>query len=337
MRLIEELETISNKYNRALNFPAKVIVSLALWFNILNICYAQGPVFTSNSEVMLMSNPGFAGVNDQMNTYGIHKNQWFGLFQTTAVGFDTKVNLFNKEHGVGLTIFQDKYDLVEDLWINFIYSYRHSLWNGTISYGAQVGFDNRIWTGGINDSSLISDYYTSTSEFENLKDEVNSFKFDMGFGAFYKDDKMYFGASVAHLFQPEMPVTEDESMYLYTPRSFYAMAGYTIVPLRKSDIEIKPSIFFRTHGTIIQTEVLADVWYKKQFKGGLGYRLQESIFFTAGWKMKNGLYVGAAYDVVTSHIALGQVGYGSLEFLVRYSFDIEFNKRDFKYKSIRLL
>lgn len=71
--------------------------------------------------------------------------------------------------------------------------------------------------------------------------------------------------------------------------------------------------------------------------GGIGYRLQESIFFLAGWQMKNGLFVGTAYDMLVNKMVMEQVGYGSLELFVRYRFNIEVEKRDFKYKSIRIL
>ncbi len=275
-----------------------------------------------------------------MNTYGIHKNQYFGIFQTTAVGFDTRVKLFDKEHGVGVTIFQDKYDMVDDLFINFIYSYRHSIWNGTLSYGVQMGFNNMTWTGQLDSafSSSESDYATGYgSELERYSQEVNSFKFDMGVGAFYKDDRLYLGASLAHLFRPEMPITEEEDVYLFLQRTLYLTAGYTIVPVRRSDIEVKPSIFFKTDGNIFQADLVGDVWYKKTFKGGVGYRFRESIFLMAGWQMKNGMYFGTAYDIVVNNIAMGQPGYGSLEIMFKYSFDIDLEKRDFKYKSIRIL
>lgn len=307
-------------------------------FNIFLSSYAQEAQFTSNAENMLLSNPAYAGTNAQMNTYGIHKNQYFGIFQTTALGFDTRVKMFKKDHGVGMTIFQDKNDMIEDLIINFIYSYRHSVWNGTIGYGVQFGFNNMTWLGSLNDSSLTSKYGQEySSEIQRYATEVKSFKFDIGLGGYYQDDKLYLGASLSHLNRPEMSITNTEDAYLYLPRTLSLSAGYTISPIKRPDFEIKPSVFFKMIGNNFQTDFVTDIWYLKRFKGGIGFRLQESIFFLAGWQMKNGMYLGTAYDVVTNHIALGQPGYGSLEFLFRYSFNIEFAKRDFKYKSIRIL
>lgn len=306
---------------------------------LIQVCYSQDAQFTSNSENMLLVNPAYAGTNNQMNTYAIHKNQYFGIFQTTALGFDTRVNLFGKEHGVGLTIFQDGYDMMESTNVNLMYSFRQDVWNGTMSYGVQIGFNNSTWTGNLNVDTLKSDYGQSISaEYsDRFGNEVTGFKFDMGLGAYYSDDRMYLGASLSHLFKPELPVTEEEDVYLFLQRTLSLTAGYTIIPIRYSDIEIKPSILFKTDGNTFQTDLSSNVWYKKQFMGGLGYRLQESIFFLAGWQMKNGLFVGAAYDMVINKLALGSPGYGSLELFIRYRFNIEIEKRDFKYKSIRIL
>ncbi len=311
---------------------------VGLMLSVIPLCYSQDGQFTSNSENMLLINPAYAGNNDQMNAYAIHKNQYFGIFQTTALGFDTRVNLFGKEQGVGITIFQDAYDMLESVHVNLLYSYKHDFWNGILSYGVQAGFNNSTWTGNLNDSVLVSDYGVNYSaEIERYRQEVSGFKFDMGFGVFYSDERMYLGASLSHMFRPELPVTEDEIAYLFLQRTLSLTAGYTLIPVRHSDYEIKPSMLVKTDGITFQAEAGANVWYKKQFMGGMGYRLQESLFFLAGWQMKNGLFVGTAYDLLVNKMAAGQAGYGSLELFVRYRFNIEVEKRDFKYKSIRIL
>lgn len=329
----------NNIYKRSVHNLRPIVLWVGLIVSFTRICFAQDAQFTSNSENMLFVNPAYAGNSDQMNAYAIHKNQYFGIFQTTSLGYDTKVKLFGKEQGMGITIFQDRYDMMENVNVNFMYAYKHDVWNGTISYGAQFGFNNSTWTGSLNDSVLVSDYGENYAA--EIKDrygnEVSDFKFDMGVGAFYSDDRLYLGASLSHIFKPELSVTEDETAYLFLQRTLSLTAGYTLIPVRHPEYEIKPSILFKTDGITFQTDLGANVWYKKQFMGGAGYRLQESIFFLAGWKMKNGLFVGTAYDMLVNKMALGSAGYGSLELFVKYSFSIEVEKRDFKYKSIRIL
>ena len=155
--------------------------------------------------------------------------------------------------------------------------------------------------------------------------------FDIGFGLYLNATNYYFGASVTHLNQALIEFSDLASTYL--PRHYYLMGGYNI-KLPDPLFELRPSFLFKTDAASWQIDLNANVVYNERFWGGLSYRLQDAVSLLMGAEMINGLKVGYSFDLTTS--ALGRYGYGSHEFFVSYSIDLEKN-RTRKYKSIRYL
>jgi hypothetical protein len=111
--------------------------------------------------------------------------------------------------------------------------------------------------------------------------------------------------------------------------------GYNHQLIDNPKYELKPSVYFKTDGIIVQTDINCNVWYNKMYYGGLSYRLQEGFVVLAGINLKNGLNIGYAFDLTTSRMKYGT--YGSQEVYVSYKFDIDMNKQRSKHKSVRFL
>ena len=75
--------------------------------------------------------------------------------------------------------------------------------------------------------------------------------------------------------------------------------------------------------------------YKQRFRGGLGMRLQDAVIVMLGMDIISGLSIGYAYELPTSKIIMGSSG--SHELYLSYGFNILRQKKNSKYKSIRIL
>ena len=175
-----------------------------------------------------------------------------------------------------------------------------------------------------------------TVDESGLNQTATDTKFDVGFGAFFEHDKFYAGVSLNRVTRPELDISSGEGdKYFYFNRVFYATAGYNYTLRNYPKYELKPSIFYKTDGVISQADFNCNVWYDKDYYGGLSYRIQEGFIILGGINLQTGLNLGIAGDLTTSRMRYGT--WGSYEIYAAYSFDIDMNKQKSKHKSVRFL
>ena len=75
--------------------------------------------------------------------------------------------------------------------------------------------------------------------------------------------------------------------------------------------------------------------YNEKFYGGVAYKPIDAISFLAGVSLPSGIEVAVSYDLTTSSII--NYSHGSFEFMVGYSFSLDKDKDNRKYKSVRFL
>lgn len=300
------------------------------------------PQFSSNMFNLLSSNPAVAGRSEQINAFGLTRQQWVGFSnnpQTSVFNVDASLKIFKQESGLGVSFINDNLGLFNNLSINFIYSYRKRIWDGVLSAGTNAGIINLTWSGDIyipeeaNEVEYIGLIESSSS---NLTQEFTDTKFDLGLGAFFDHEKFYAGISLNRITRPELELSSNnKNIYFFFNRVFYFTAGYNHELVDNPKYEIKPSFYFKSDGIVLQTDLNCNVWYDKKYYGGISYRLQDGFVFLAGIKLKNGLNIGYAFDLTTSRMAYGT--YGSQEVYVSYSFALDMNKQKNKHKSVRFL
>lgn len=343
MQKINEKKIITGFGNRAEHTVGKKLSVLFVFLLTHFLSMAQmDPQYSSNMFNLLATNPAAAGRSGQMQAFGLTRQQWVGFRnnpQTSVFNFDANLKLFKQESGVGLSIIDDNLGLFNNLSINFIYSYRKRIWNGVLGAGINTGFINLTWSGEIYipEDAKESDYISLIeSSSTSLNQEFTDTKFDFGLGAFFDHDKFYAGVSLSRISRPELELSSrDKSIYFFFNRVFYATMGYNHQLIDNPKYELKPSVYFKTDGIIVQTDINCNVWYNKMYYGGLSYRLQEGFVVLAGINLKNGLNIGYAFDLTTSRMKYGT--YGSQEVYVSYKFDIDMNKQRSKHKSVRFL
>ena len=295
------------------------------------------PQFSQNMFNQLATNPGFAGSSGMVNLSAINRQQWVGFEgapKTTVFGADAAVRLFKQESGVGMIFGNDVIGPFKNLYANFSYAYRIDILEGSLGIGLSLGFLSQTLDGTTLDplSGGNGDTYHSKDDPAIPQSEVSGTAFDMGFGAFYDNTKYYVGFSVNHLNKPS-PNLDDE-FHTYVKQTFFFTGGIRY-KMKKHPVVLVPSLYLKTDFAGLQVDFNANAIIKDKYWGGITYRLQDAIVLLAGMELLNGLKIGYSYDITLSKLA--NYSSGTHEIMIGYSFELNFEKRTKRYKSVRYL
>ena len=152
--------------------------------------------------------------------------------------------------------------------------------------------------------------------------------FDLGAGLFYKSDKVFLGLSSTHINQPTI---ESSSELMSMARHYYLNAGYNHE--LNPQMILMPSIFMKSDGVSSSMDISTLIEYNKRFWGGVTVRPSESVIALLGMHLNESLRFGVAYDVPISEVSHA----GSMEFMIGYSFKVDYSKVVKGFKNPRLL
>ncbi len=317
-------------FNKSMN---RIFVFFLL-FCIASMARGQyDPQFSQNMFNKLNGNPGYAGTSGQANVVLANRQQWTGFEGapvTTVLGADAALTVLGRKAGIGLQVMNDKIGFFDNLNIQFSFSRLYFVGEGELGIGVSAGIINQAFDG-TNVFIPESDYHDQVDEAVGSS-EVNGTTADMGLGAFYNGSGWYAGLSVQHLFEPEPNF--NDAFNVFIPRTFFATAGYTY-SFWERPIEVQPSFYLKQSMGSWQLDMNMNVRFRKKYWGGLSYRYQDAIVVLAGIELASGLRAGYSYDLTTSKLA--KVSNGSHEIVLGYSFDMNFIKREKRYKSVRFL
>lgn len=302
--------------------------------------YAQFDAqFSQYMENQAATNPGSIAENDMLNLFGVYRMQWAGFKNAPEDMFfsvNTPVSIADTKHGIGLAFSRESIGLFINQSVLLQYSYKLKLFDGVLGLGLNLGIINQTFdkseadlTGNAGALADGDDYHSQDDVLINATEDVDN-AFDVGFGCFFSNKKMYVGLSVLHLTAPKTDF--GESSIFYVPRIYYLTGGYNI-SLPNTFYTLKPSTQIRTDFSSFQIELTALLEYNKKIQGGISYRLQDAFVFMIGINLFSGLYAGYSYDLPYSKMIRSG---GSHEISLRYSFKPEFAKKN-KYKSERIL
>lgn len=281
-------------------------------------------------------NPAYAGINDVVCLNATARNQWLGIKgapNTIAFDGNAPIKPFGINSGVGLSFAQENIGFNKDITINLAYSYKIDLRKGKLGLGFNVGIYNPTLK--VDGQWLPPQEGTATQDISIPATNAAAFVFDMGLGAYYKSDDVYFGFSVAHLLQPRIKyagMNSDQASQLV--QHYNLLAGYRFV-LPNPMFEVRPSTYITSDGKLVSLTLNTNVVYNKNFWGGVSVRPGDGIIALMGFELFNGLKLGLSYDFITTSLA----GYnsGSVEFTLGYCFNLKVEKTPQKYKSVRFL
>jgi type IX secretion system PorP/SprF family membrane protein len=280
-------------------------------------------------------NPGFAGSENAISGIILNRYQWSGFEgapKTLVFSVEGAAKVFGQSSGLGINIVSDELGFEKNTWVNAIYSYKMPIKFGILGIGLSAGFFNKSINGEWEIPESDIGMYTPASSDPGIpQQEVSQMAFDIGLGLYLKGTNYFAGASVTHLNQASILFDGEASTYL--TRHYYLSGGYNI-KLPNPLFELRPSLLFKTDLRSWQADLNTTVVFNDRFWGGITYRFDDAISLLMGAEMFNGLIFGYSFDITTS--AIGRYGYGSHEFFLSYSLNLEKN-RTRKYKSIRYL
>jgi type IX secretion system PorP/SprF family membrane protein len=282
----------------------------------------QVPQFSQNMFNKLANNPGSAGSSGNINAIVLHRSQWMGFDgapTTLNLSVDAPFEVLNG--GLGLNIVSDAIAEYSNLGVQLSYAYRTDLGDGQLGIGASAG----MFQSGLNGVKLIP---AETGDISIPDGAVSGSAMDFGGGVYYNTQDVYIGLSTLHITEPSIEKTDGGIINL--SRHYFLLAGYyhEINPL----LSLNPSIYLKSDGTTSQLDVNTNILYNNKIWGGVSYRLDEGIVLLTGMNINDDLKFGLAYDVV-----LNQIKNNSIEFMLGYSFKVDYDRPIKSYENPRYL
>lgn len=300
---------------------------------VLSVCFVQAsaqydPTFSHYYDLETSFNPASAGKQSLLNVSVAYAMAMAGFErnpQTAYISADMPFYALRSYHGAGVYFMNDKIGLFSHQRLSLQYAYKHKLFGGMLSVGAQFGF-------------LSEDFDASKLDVEDASDPAfasgTGNSFDLGAGFYYNTRSWYAGFSVQHLTSPLIEIGDKNE--LQVDRTYYLTGGCNIT-LHNPFLTIKPSVLARTDGVAYRVDVTGRVEYHndgKKLFGGVAYSPANSVTFLVGGTF-HGIVLGYSYELYTSALSPGN---GSHELYIGYQHNINLVKKGKNlHKSVRIL
>jgi len=299
----------------------------------------QDPMFTKYIFNSLIFNPAYAGSREHLSLNVIHRQQWIGLEGAPVTQSLTAHSpLRNQRAAVGFSLVNDQAGATGTATLNASYAYRFPLGDGLkLAIGLQGGAGN--WRGDWTKLSLENPVDVA---FQN---NLNRWLPNFGTGVYLSSTRFYAGFSCPSMLEYDLRKADNgnDAVFSKNYRHYYTTIGGAI-PLRSEMVVLRPSLLLKTTGLFSgfrsdaafrnigsPTELDVDIslfffetfWVGAAFRSALELRNSstDSADFWAAWHLRNGLRIGAAYDVPLSPIR--KTTNGSFEVMLGYDFDIK--------------
>ncbi|MBF45835.1 MAG: hypothetical protein CMD38_06150 [Flavobacteriales bacterium] len=292
-----------------------------LFFFAFNSKAQQDPQFSQYIFNNLSFNPGSSGSETAILATALHRSQWVGFEDApVSTNFSVQSPLSILNGGVGLNILTDKIGQNEFLSLNLSYAYQHEIYGGKLGIGFSVG----VIQDEIDGANIITQ--EPDPSIPSSVDKASGL--DFGLGLFYSSEKLYVGVSSKHLNEPTISTSVD---IINFKRHYYLTSGY--IHSLNDKFDLKPSILIKTEGVTSTVDLTSLLEYNKKLWGGVTYRPSTRAVILLGMNINEDLRFGFSYDVPTISVSNS----GTFEFMLGYSFKIDYNKVVKGFKNPRFL
>ena len=275
----------------------------------------QDPIYSQYMFNMLTINPAYAGNREVLSATCLYRSQWRKIEggPNTQL-FTADMELRNKRVGLGVQLFNDNVEVINNTGFYGMYSYKVYFKKGILSLGLQAG----LLKFKANYSQLALYDYNDPAFMANQ----NEFRFNFGAGALYNTDRFYIGFSVPHLAgQGKVNAAETNKNLYEQSNHWFLTSGYVFD--MSPDIDLKPSFLIRAvNGAPLHYDVSLNVWLLNLAAVGVSYRSSEAVVGMLELQVLPQLRIGYSYDLTLSE--LGQQS--TNEFMLRYEFG--YSKKD---------
>ncbi len=301
---------------------------IALFITLLSCIYQesqgqQDPKFNQYMFNPLGINPAYAGSREVLSTVLLVRNQWVGfdgapMTQTAAIHGP----LVRRKMGLGFQITNDIIGPRNTINAEVDYAYRFPMFRGKMSLGLGAGVYYHV-------------FHWDRIDYKDQGDIVptygvrNAWSPDVDFGAYWNNNKMYFGMELAHLTSPTISILDtnvgsginggDPAVYNQF-RHFSATAGRAFVLNQK--ITLKPSVMYKQAGLYRgMLDANFSVLIDQKLWLGLTARTDYGAVLIFEYIFNRKIRVGYSFDYPLNSLKLQQQG-TSHELFFGYDFGI---------------
>ncbi|HND88439.1 MAG TPA: type IX secretion system membrane protein PorP/SprF, partial [Saprospiraceae bacterium] len=316
----------------------RVLLSCLLLTAFARSAYGQqDPMFTKYFFNSLTFNPAYAGSRDVISGCAIYRQQWSGL-EGAPVSQSLSVHspLRNPRGAVGLSMVNDKAGATGTTTLNGAFAYRLPLGDEVkLATALQAGVGN--WRGDWTKLTLEDPSDVA------FRSNLNRWLPNFGAGIYLSAPRFYAGFGVPSILEYDLRRAAGHSDGLFSKnyRHYYTTVGAAF-PLGSESVMLRPSALlkttglfssfrsdaaFRSIGSPTELDVDVSVFFFETFWVGAAFRTAlelresstDSADLWAAWHLRNGMRIGAAYDLPLSPIR--KTNAGSFELMLGYDFE----------------
>lgn len=275
----------------------KKLISISV-FLLACVAYGQQlPQFTQYMFNQYAYNPAFAGVNPYWEGTSTNRYQWLGVTDAPRTfTLSTHGPLKDPNIGLGGYVYTDVVGPTRRIGFQASFTYHVRLSeNMKMAFGLSGGFNQ--W---ILDADKITAYHPNDFYFSNGL--LKSFDPDGKFGIWLYHPDWYFGASMGQLFHNKLSFLETQtSSESFMEDHFYFTGGYKF--RIGEDWAIEPTVLLKM-GLPAPVKFDANVRgiWKETVWVGFGMRTQDALTMMLGYKYKDMLTIGYAYDLTMTKL-----------------------------------
>jgi type IX secretion system PorP/SprF family membrane protein len=267
----------------------------------------QDAQFTQYMYNTITINPAYAGSRGVLSMFGLHRSQWVGIEGAPVTNsFSVHTPIQNSRVGIGCAFLNDRIGPSIENSISVDVSY-------TIPTSEVYKLSFGVKLRGIF-MNLDTEQLNPTDQNDPQFQNYSKFYPNVGAGVYLHSNKTYFGFSIPQLLDTKR-FNNNEIEIFSQNITYYFIAGhiYQLNP----EIKLKPALLTKIErGTPIQVDASATFMFNDQFVVGGSYRWDASVSAMAGFQVTDGLYLGYAYDLETTH--LSKYNSGSHEVFLRF-------------------
>ena len=286
-----------------------LLLTLTLFLSTFSVVWSQqDPLFSHYMFNKLYYNPGYAGVNGDLDFGLTYRSQWVGYESsfddggapgTGLVSVGSPIYIKKIEAGLGGLVMVDNYGFTQDVQFHATPSYFRDLGPGKISFGLKIGGIYK--TVDFTKARVVDDN-------DNLipLGAESRFAPDLGLGIWYEAQRYFGGFAINHL----IPSSFDFGVRFENQQGQTTRAENELVPhynimggvnIEASyELKITPSFIVQS-ANFDQTiwEVNAMAFYQDRFWGGVSYRSTSDVIalIGMGFLEDNVLKFGLAFDI----------------------------------------
>ena len=317
---------------------------MLVWLCVFAARGQQDPMFTNYHFNSLVFNPAYAGSNEHLTLNLIHRQQWLGFDGAPVTqSLIAHTPLKNERVGVGFSMVNDIIGSTSSLNIAGSYAYRMLVGkkkNMKLSVGLQASVAN--WRGDWLDVTV--EQGTDPSFQQNISRWLPNF----GAGVYLSGKRFYAGFGCPRLLENDLQAVKHEGVDYYgkTYRHWYTTIG-GVLPIDGDQLIFRPSLLLKSTGLFSSLKsdkkgqnigsptalnIDASFFFRQAFWVGATFRTavqtqkssSDSADIWVAWCLRNGLRLGASYDITISR--LQKAAGNSFELMAGFEFDIKVKK-----------